>query len=366
MFLVFVAAVTAIGQCLAWVVELIRTLPGGVWAVRLCAVALVAAGALLLHADVLVSLLTSAPTAVLTDQVTAAARGELSGLAVSVAVSAAVAAVAVLGGARLLGVLLQRPTVTQTRSETSTHRVRQLPSESARWADLRVWRAQDWAIVWRSVPLRRGLVLLLLAPPAGGLVARIGWPDLGVLCAVVTVGAALLFGINMFALDGEGAVWRTGLPTPARVWLVSRVLVVTEIVLLTSTLTVLAAMVSARGEATATVAIATVLAIPTMTVQVVSRCLRWSIEHPERAELRDSRDSPVSPGRMMLASLQLMGPTMGMGIVLGVAARIGLPWLPVLLVLPTWFLGVRSMRISARRWDDDVVRAAVVQAVSRG
>lgn len=86
----------------------------------------------------------------------------------------------------------------------------------------------DRSSVWRSVPLRRGFLILALMP---GLVAAAGqleWEMLPVLPGLVAAGSALLFGVNAWALDGVGALWRDSLPVrpalvfAARVWCCAR------------------------------------------------------------------------------------------------------------------------------------------------
>jgi hypothetical protein len=209
-------------------------------------------------------------------------------------------------------------------------------------------------------------VVLVVAPVAGGLLARVGWTDVVLITAVVASGAGLLFGVNAFCLDGEGAPWRESLPVRPRTWLLSRGWVLTEIVLLTAAAATLAAASQAAGPATPSAVTAAVVALVTMSGQVVARCLRWSTTHPHRAELRTTRDSPAPPGRMASYSAQLVLATAGLGIVLSIAARLPSPLWALLVALPSLALTARSLVRTAARWERPEVRAAVVQAVSRG
>lgn len=65
-------------------------------------------------------------------------------------------------------------------------------------------------------------------------------------------------------------------------------------------------------------------------------------------------------------SARLVGATLLMGVLFAVCARIGLPWLPLLICLPSLALTLVSVRRSIRRFEDHESRARVVQAVSRG
>ena len=70
----------------------------------------------------------------------------------------------------------------------------------------------DWASVWRTVPMRRGLATLAVAPGVLALAARLPWSSIPVLAALSAAGGALLFGVNAWCLDGRGALWRASLP----------------------------------------------------------------------------------------------------------------------------------------------------------
>ncbi len=271
-----------------------------------------------------------------------------------------------LGGA-VHAVLSRRPSRDQARQETQRHRPHDLPAPDAPAAQVRAWRRADWAGVWRSPPLRRGLVVLVVAPVAGGLLARVGWTDVVLITAVVASGAGLLFGVNAFCLDGEGAPWRESLPVPARTWLLSRGWVLTEVVLLTAVAATVAAASQAHGQRHGELGDGRAWSRSVaMSGQVVARCLRWSTTHPHRAELRTTRDSPAPPGRMASYSAQLVLATAGLGVLLSITARLPSPLWAVLVATPSLLLTARSLWRTAARWERPEVRAAVVQAVSRG
>lgn len=361
----WVAAVTALGQVATWVVELVRSLRGGRRWLRGALLVAVVAGALVLDAETLVDVLDSGPSRHLEGLVLDPVGGTATRTVVTAAVLLVASVALVAVGARLRAVLERRPSRDQSRQETHRHAPRALATRGPA-TGLRAWRRADWRSVLRSPPLRRGLLVLLVAPAAGGLLARVEAADVVLLTAVVAAGAGLLFGVNAFCLDGEGAVWRESLPERPRTWLVGRGLVLVEVVLVTSVPATAAAVAGSTGPVTPAVLAAVVVGTAAITGQVVARCLRWSVTSPHRADLRTTRDSPAPPGRMALCSLQLAGPTVLLALLLAVTGRTSFPLLPVLVCVPSLVLTVLSLRRTARRWDDPVVRAAVVQAVSRG
>ncbi len=357
---------TAAAQVLAWVVEVVRSLPGGRWWLRGAMVVAALWAALSVDESLLVQVLDRTPTAVVSDRALSTVQGELLPAVLAVGALLVAGVVLVRVGAAVHGVLWRRPSRDQARQETQRHRPRDLAGAGSPAAELRAWRRTDWAGVWRSPPLRRGLVVLLVAPVVGGLLAQVGWTDVVLITAVVASGAGLLFGVNAFCLDGEGAPWRESLPVPARTWLLARGWVLAEVVLLTAVLATAAAASRADGPITASAVTAVALALLTMSGQVVARCLRWSTTHPHRAELRTTRDSPAPPGRMASYSAQLVLSTAGLGVLLSLTARLGSPVWSLLVVLPSLLLTARSLALTAARWERPEVRAAVVQAVSRG
>ncbi len=362
----WVIAATTLSQWLAWAAEIVRTLPGGRWALRLTLALIVVVSTRSANAATLTRVLGWGPPRMMTDATLAAAQNDYgSGLLVLAGLIGG-SLVFVLGGGWTYRVLQRRPARDQTRTETRLHQPRALVDAEAFAADLRCWRRQDWALVWRSVPLRRGLLVLLLVPGAGGLLARVGVNDLALLSGVVAAGAGLLVGVNAMSLDAEGAPWRESLPVEPRVWLAARAWVLAEMVVATATLATATAALNATGTLRAASVVAAAMAIPTMTGQVLARCLRWSITNPQRAELRTARDSPTTPGLMVRYSAQLVGPAMFMAIVLALAARSGLVGLPVIVCVPSLVLSVLSIRRSLLRFDDHATRARIVQAVSRG
>ncbi len=361
----WVLSATTIAQVLAWLAELVRTVPGGHWVLR----ALVLLGGVLVvrSADVetLTSLLNWSFTRDLTARALDAVRGGAVRALLDVAILTAITVGAGWLGAVAYRFLSRRPTRDQSRTETATHPARRLPAQQAPAADLRAWCRQDWAAIWRSVPLRRGLIVLVAGPVFGGVMSRVAWNDLALFTGVVAAGGGLLFGVNAFCLDAEGAAFRDNLPVPPRLWITARALVLGQVVLGTCLLATVAAATTAR-HVTVTALITAVAGVVGLSAQVVSRCLRWSVRHPERAELRTTRDSPASAGRMVGYSARLVGANTGLAVVLSVAARWDRPLVSVIVVAVVMVASALSIRRSLREFDDPVVRATIVQTVARG
>ena len=82
-------------------------------------------------------------------------------------------------------------------------------------ADLALLRRLDRGSVWRSVGMRRGLIVLGVGPGLVALVAGLPWSTVIVLPGLVASGAALLFAVNAWCLDGRGMIWRETLPVTA-------------------------------------------------------------------------------------------------------------------------------------------------------
>jgi len=362
----WVLVATALAQAAAWTVELVRAQRSGRWWLR----ALSALGVLVVWStadgQTLVQVLDRTPTALVSEAGLQAASGTWAPAVLTLLGLCAAAALLVLVGGWIYVALTHRPSRDQARQETYHHRPHRLPPPQLWGSDVRSWCRNDWAGVWRSPPLRRGLIVLVVAPVAGGLLARVEPTDLVLLTAVVASGSGLLFGVNAFCLDGEGAPWRESLPVPARTWVVARALVLAQLVAGTALLATLAAAVPGAARLDWPSACAALAGLVAMTGQVTARCLRWSMASPHRAELRTIRDSPASPGQMASYSAQLVLATIGLGILLSIAARLNQPLLVLVVITPSLLLSARSIAASLHRWDDPVVRARVVQAVSRG
>ena len=150
------------------------------------------------------------------------------------------AVVAVVLGASLAGRVARRPTRDELRTEASRRPVKANPA-----SDLVALMRTDRAGIWRSVPMRRGMLVLALLPGLVAVGGSFGWEALGIFPGLVASGGALLFGVNSWCLDARGALWRDSLPVSPRLAFCSRALVLMEILVVATVLTLVVASVRA-------------------------------------------------------------------------------------------------------------------------
>jgi hypothetical protein len=224
----------------------------------------------------------------------------------------------------------------------------------------------DRLSVWRSPPLRRGLLVLALLPAVSAGLARLDWPSLALLPAFVGSGSALLFGVNAFCLEGTGAVWLSTLPQDHRLALLSKAQVIFETTGIAVVVGMSGGLLRARYVPDGISVAAVIASVFIATSLVVASCLRVSLCHPHRADLLGPRDTPAPPGAMAIYAARL---TMMAGVpaaLFSVFARLGLGW-PILatsIVLLAWTVG--SILGTVRRWGDPHVRARVAATVAAG
>ena len=257
-----------------------------------------------------------------------------------------------------MALLQRRPALVQQRGETRRWR-RRPPAGGPLRANLRV----DHAAVWRSAPLRRGIVALGVIPGGVAAAAGLEWPMIALLPGLVASGAGLLFGVNAFALDGPGALWRETLPGPPRTMLVARLLVVAEVCLAGGLVALAAAAVRAQRPAPEEVVVV-VAALVATTAQVVARCARWSVDRPYAAALREARDQPAPPAAMAGYSARLAVSTTGTGLVFWILAAYGAATAAVLLACAFTLVAARRFVLIARRWSDHTARTRILATVA--
>lgn len=353
--LAWIIAATALGQAVAWAVECVRRGPRGLAIVRGAVGGFVA---LLAVAGVLPDgrrMLVGGPAGAVADVV--AAPGPLSVVLSVVLLGAATLGWVLLGG-RFAQLAARRMPRDEGRLETRTHEARPNPR-----SDLAVLRRIDRASVWRSVPLRRGTWLLAVAPGAVALSGGLDWTGLVLLPGLVASGCVLLFGVNLWCLDGRGMLWRETLPVAPRTVLVARALVLAEVLLGAGLVTVLLGAIRA-GTPSATELTGVVLALLVVVGQAVSAGLRWSAARPHAVDLRSARATPAPPLVMVGYSLRLAVATTFTSLLLGALAAGGRA--DLLFAATAVFLLVSGLRVAraARRWEDPVRRAGIVAVVA--
>jgi hypothetical protein len=358
LLLLFVATATALGLALSWWVTGVRETRRGRRASELATAAVVGLVGWLAVSGRLAQTLDASPLADLVVSFVAPDRRNtwlwLVGLL----------AVAVLGtraGFRATAWTLRRREDSAATGESSPVRRRRAPT-----GELRALVAIDRASVWRSRPIRRGVVVLGVAPGVAAVVGGMSWDDLAILPGLVASGAALLFGVNAFCLDGSGAAWLESTPRAARAAFASKARVTGEVVLVAVLMTILLGGLRAPSPPTlgeVTVVLAAAMAGTSWTVALA---MRLSIRRPHKADLRGPRDTPAPPAAMTGYSARLAAMATLLGAAFAMVVRLDTPWPGLLLALALVALALRHLLVSARVWADDRARAGVVTRVAFG
>jgi hypothetical protein len=342
---------TALGQVIAWTMEAVRRGRFGIAITRGLLVALgIGAGAVqLTHNST--HLLDKVPTLWVF-------RGAVSGwgyrwwevlglLLVGTAVSLVVGAVPAHLAAR-------RMPRDEARMETDQHEPRP-PARTVLGTLVR----NDRASVWRSVPMRRGMLVLAIGPGLVAIFGNLPWPSMTILPGLVASGGALLFGVNAWCLDGRGALWRENLPVPAATLFDARSYVLAEFLASASVLTIAIGALRA-GVPNAQEFSALVGTLLVVLLQVVGASMRWSIAHPYPVDLRSARATPAPPAAMVGYSARLALCTTVTSLFFSAFAHVPDWRASVMFAVPCLiWSGFRLMR-TRRRWRDPVVRAIVV------
>ncbi|HWJ09453.1 MAG TPA: hypothetical protein VNS46_08770 [Nocardioides sp.] len=339
----WLVAVTALAQAAGWASEWLRRRHRGLLVVRLALP--VAIG----------GLLAVGPVAVVAAVVRDGGRGPVAAVVVTLLV-ATCGLVAV--GARLAAVVARMAPRDEGLLETRAHAPRPTPR-----SDFVVLRRMDRGSVWRSAPLRRGSWLLALAPGSIAVAGGLDWSALVMMPGLVASGCVLLFGVNLWCLDGRGMLWRETLPVAPGVVVAARAWVLAEL-LVGAGLVTLALGALRAGRPTTTELVAVLLALVVVVGQSVSAALRWSAAHPHAVDLRSARATPAPPLAMVGYSLRLAAASTVAGLLLTGLASAGR--VDLLLAVAAVALLVSALRIaqSVRRWADPVARAEVVAAVA--
>ncbi|MFT4009465.1 MAG: hypothetical protein QM655_05420 [Nocardioidaceae bacterium] len=267
--MLWLAAATAYAQVFAWAVEWVRRGPHGVWIVRIFNVAVALAAAYLVAADQLVHLLDNLKVTLWIVNGAIAVTGndfvEWGLVALGLLASTFVAVVV---GAWFAGLVTKRQPRDELKLESAPYRPRSNPP-----SEFTALVRTDRVGIWRSVPLRRGLVVLGVMPGAVALAGALEWEMMVILPGLVASGGALLFGVNAWCLDARGALWRDSLPADPRQVFFARAIVLAEVLAFATMITLVMGALRAgipNGTQLAAVLCASVVVI----AQVVSRSLR--------------------------------------------------------------------------------------------
>jgi hypothetical protein len=353
-------AATVLAQLLSGAAEWVRTLPRGRWWLRAAAAVAVALVVLTVLTHRWRQVLSAAPARPWAHAALAGHDGSWGQWALGTAELLLVSVIGFWLGLKVARALARRPRPEEARAESRSWRRGTDPS-----SDLLGLLRTDLAGVWRSVPLRRGALVLGVLPALVAGAGRVPWETMTVLPALVASGAALLFGVNAWCLDGPGAWWRESQPVAPGTLLLARALALTLTVVAPLLLTLAIAVARAPTSPTPAQVAALALCSLVVCVHVLTRCLWWSVTRPHAADLRSARATPAPPVSMAAYSAQLALVTTVLGVTFGICGtygRIDLAAVVSVLVLAT---SGRRLWLVRRRWDDPVARSRVVATVAR-
>ena len=342
---------TAVGQVVAWTIEATRRGRYGIGLTR---------GLFVCLGLVAVAIQLTGNTTDLLDRIPTlwVFQGAVSGWSVRWAVTVVALLVgilvAVVLGAVPAHVAAKRMPRDEARMETDQHEPRPL-ARSVMGTLIRL----DRGSVWRSVPMRRGVMVLAIGPGLVAIFGNLPWSSMTILPGLVASGGALLFGVNAWSLDGRGALWRESLPvTPSNVF-DARAWVITEFLAVAACITLgLGALRAGIPNGTETAALVCTLVV--VLLQVVGASMRWSLLHPFPVDMRSARATPAPPATMVGYSARLAVCTTFTGLFFSACSKFPDWRLSVLVAIPcVLWSGMRFLRTS-RRWEDPMLRARVV------
>jgi len=207
----------------------------------------------------------------------------------------------------------------------------------------------------------------------GGVAAGIGilefaftgfdFRDLMLLPGLTASGAALLFGVNAWCLDGKGMVWRETLPVCAGDVFDVRALVVLECMAAVSATTVVMALLR-NGPPPLVVGVSVAACWLVVLVQVLAIVMSWSVRSPYSADLSSPRATPAPHAAMAGYAGKLSLVTTLTGMVFTTVSTGPWAWLPAVLALPFLVWSTWRLLRARRRWLAPAERARVVLTVA--
>ncbi len=353
----WILAASAVGQAVGWVVEGVRRTNHGVLVVRLAGIAAAVAIGLLHLTQQLAPLVRALPTTWLAD----AMQGE-RWYVVALALLLG-AAIAVVVGARPAAWALGLPPREELRVQSGVHEARPVPAP--RWGspERALLRRLDRGSVWRSIGMRRGLIVLGAGPGVLALVAGLQWSTVIILPGLTASGAALLFAVNAWCLDGKGMVWRETLPVSAADVFAARATVIAECMVAVSGVTILLAVVR-NGLPPVVTGLSVLACWVVVVVQILATTMSWSIRSPYSVDLSSPRATPAPHASMAAYAGKLSLATTFTALLFTGVAAAPFAWLPVAAAVPFLVWSTVRFRRARRRWLAPAERARVVLTVA--
>lgn len=346
---------TTVAQVVAWSTEAVRRRPHGVAVVRTVGVALAVLVGWLQMSGRLFDVLDAVPTLHLVAAGLSGPSGRFWLVVLALLATTVVALVLGGWGAHRAARRMPRD---ELKAESTSYPARRTP-QSVLPMLVRV----DRASIWRAVPMRRGMLVLAIGPGLIAVAGALQWANVVILPGLVVSGGVLLFGVNVWSLDGRGGLWRESLPVDALTVFRARSWVLAEWLLVASLITVglasLRAGVPTSGELTAIVCVVLVV-----TMQVVAVSMTWSVRRPFAVNLRSARATPAPPTVMVGYSAKLALSTTLTAMIFS-SASWAMPWWAImLLALPFLLWSTLRWHRASRLWADPTTRAGVVTTVA--
>ena len=357
--LAWVLAATILGQAVGWAIEGVRRTPHGVVVVRVTSAIVVVTLATLHLAGLLLPVVRALPTTWVVETM------QTSWWPVTVLGLLAIAVLGALLGARPARWALGQPPREELRVQSGVHEARHAPEPRWGSADRALLRRLDRGSVWRSVGMRRGLLVLGAGPGLVALVAGLEWNSVMLLPGLTASGAALLFGVNAWCLDGRGMVWRETLPVSDADVFDVRALVVAECMVAVSGVTVLLALLR-NGLPPLVTGVTVAMCWLVVLVQVLAIVMTWSLRSPYAVDLSSPRATPAPHGAMAGYAGTLSLVTTMTGLVFTAIGSLAWAWLPVVVAVPFLAWSTLKLRRARRQWLAPVERARVVLTVAAG
>jgi hypothetical protein len=184
-----------------------------------------------------------------------------------------------------------------------------------------------------------------------------------VLPGLTASGAALLFGVNAWCLDGKGMVWRETLPVAAADVFAVRTLVVAECMAAVSGVTVVLALLR-NGLPPLVVGVAVASCWLVVVVQVLAIVMTWSVRSPHGVDLSSPRATPAPHATMAGYAGRLSLVTTLTGMLFTGLAALPWSWVPPVVALPFLAWSGRRLVRARRRWLAPEERTRVVLTVA--
>ncbi|MCZ3387865.1 MAG: hypothetical protein LH645_01805 [Actinomycetia bacterium] len=357
----FIGAVTIAGHTIGWLVMGIRQTHRGRLATNAAGALAVTAGLLILWTDNVIPLLDNSPTRYVLSAAFDGYQGNYGPWLIVVGVLVAGGAVLLLMGDAVTGWALRRSGDHADRTSS-----RALPRR--RWSHSVLYSllAVDHASVWRSTPLRRGVLVLVIVPGVVSALAGMSWQSLILVPGLIAAGAGLLFGINAFTLDSTGSVWLSTLPGWASPAFLAKSLVFLEVAMGAVLSALIGGSLRAHPPNAASEVTGAMMSALSCAAIVVALGMRSSLRNPHRADLQGPRDTPATPGVMAAQSMRFALVTAFTSLYFLMLAYSGLWWMPLLGAVPVLLLSALHWYRTGQAWAHPHVRASVVLTVAGG